>query len=66
MKNKRIEIENAKQKKLQKIKILDKKVVIRLKDKYLLKGHKRISIDDRDKFIQTICKVKSRNSNLTQ
>ena len=54
LRNKRIEIENSKQKRPQKIKILDKKVMIKLNDKYLSKGRKRISIDDREKLIQTV------------
>lgn len=45
----------------------DKKIIIKSsKEKLFQKGGKRISIDDRDRFIQTISKIKTRNANLTQ
>ena len=45
----------------------DKKIALKdSKEKLFQKGSKRISIDDRDRFIQTISKIKTRNANLTQ
>jgi hypothetical protein len=52
-----------------KIKSLSKKIVLRtVKHKPFLSTKKRISLDDRERnrFIQAITKIKSRNSNLTQ
>jgi hypothetical protein len=55
------------EKKEAKVKKLDKKIILRAsKEKLFQKGVKRISIDDRDRFIQTISRIKSRNANLTQ
>jgi hypothetical protein len=52
-----------------KIKSLSKKIVLRtVKHRPFLSTKKRISLDDRERnrFIQAITKIKSRNSNLTQ
>lgn len=55
------------EKKEAKAKKLDKKIVLKAsKEKLFQKGVKRISIDDRDRFMQTISRIKSRNANLTQ
>lgn len=65
---KRKEIAKAKAAKREaKRKNLDKKIAIKSsKEKLFQKGSKRISIDERERFIQTVSKIKSRNANLTQ
>lgn len=66
-KRKQIAKVNQEKKEAAKIKLLDKKVAVRTsKEKIFQKGSKRISIDDRDRLVQTVNKIKSRNSNLTQ
>ena len=52
-----------------KTKALNKKIIIRMsKEKLQGKANKKISLDDkeRDRFMQTISKIKSRNASLTQ
>jgi hypothetical protein len=52
-----------------KTKAVNKKIIIRMsKEKLQGKANKKISLDDkeRDRFMQTISKIKSRNASLTQ
>ena len=68
LEKKRREIERAKAEKREaKRKAADKKIVLKSsKEKLFQKGARKISIDDRDRFIQTISKIKTRNATLTQ
>jgi hypothetical protein len=65
--NRRAQIEKEKnEKRDSRLKKFENKIAIKTsKEKLFQKGSKRISIDDRDRFIQTISKIKSRNGNLT-
>jgi len=65
-KRRQIEITKAERREHQLRKSEMKIVLKNPKNKHSNKGSNRISIDDRDRFIQTISKIKTRNTTLTQ
>lgn len=66
-KRKEVAKQKEEEKKEAKRKINDKKIILKsTKEKFSNKASKRISIDDRNRFIKTISKIKTRNTALKQ